>query len=114
MNINLSFSHVEADHGFIITPLRHAQTYNRGVRSVLVMTGINTFYSNNSSTVCYTRHDKIYDQWMIGELHRQLWKGTQYDRYSHMSRKYMSSVSDSHYQNQTQSRVTICVTLLEI
>ena len=62
----------------------------------------------------HTNVIKGYDQWMIGKLHRQLWKGTQYDRYSKMSCKYMSSVSDSHYQNQTQSRITICVTLLEI
>jgi len=62
----------------------------------------------------HTNVIKVYDHWMRGELHRQLWKGTQYDRYSKMSCKYMSSVSHSHYQNQTQSRITICVTLLEI
>jgi len=62
----------------------------------------------------HTKVVTVYDQWRIAKLHRQVWKGTQYDRYSQMSRKCMSSLSDSHYQNQTQSRITICVTLLEI
>jgi len=57
---------------------------------------------------------KVYDQWRIGKLHRQVWKGTQYDRYSNMSCKCMSSLSDSHYQNQTQSLINIYVTLLKI
>jgi len=44
----------------IITPLGHAQIYSQRVRSVLIMTGINTLYScgnssSSSSTVCYTR-----------------------------------------------------------
>jgi hypothetical protein len=62
----------------------------------------------------HTNVIKVYDQSRIGKLHRQVWKGTQYGRCSHMSCKCMSSVSDSHYQNQTKSRITIYVALLTI
>jgi len=34
----------------IITPLGHAQIYNQSVRSVFIMTGINTIYSDNNSS----------------------------------------------------------------
>jgi len=32
-----------------ITPLGHAQIYNQCVRSVFIVTGINTHYNNNSN-----------------------------------------------------------------
>ena len=34
----------------IITPNGHYRTYNQGVRSVFIMTGINTHYNNNKSS----------------------------------------------------------------
>ena len=44
----------------IITPLGHAQTYNQGVRSVFIMTGINTLYNNNSSSKNNNNNNKRY------------------------------------------------------
>ena len=62
MNINLPYFHspyymLRQIMVFIITPLGPAQTYNKGVTSVFIMTGINTHNNNNnnSNMVCYTR-----------------------------------------------------------
>ena len=52
----------------IITLMGHAQIYNQCVRSVLIMTGINTLYSNNNNSSnnnkrCTTHEsDKFYDR----------------------------------------------------
>jgi hypothetical protein len=41
----------------VITPLGHAQIYNHGVRSVFIMTGINTLYNN----ISLSKNNKSYN-----------------------------------------------------
>jgi hypothetical protein len=60
----------------IITPLGHAQTYNHGVSSVVIMTGNNTRYNynNNSSknNKRYTAHEHD-EKFMTAGKHKGIW-----------------------------------------
>jgi hypothetical protein len=60
----------------IITPLGHVQTYNQGVSSVFVMTGINRRYNynnnNSKNNKRYTKHE-CEKRFMTAGKHKGIW-----------------------------------------